>query len=879
MGVADAGSPRIRSSPPEIALLRKLLARDAPVLGICLGLAAARGGGGRARLPEHAPRSRRRSRSPAREVGWGPVDLHQRRREPALAGPAARSRWCCTGTATRSTCRAGAVHLASTPVCRHQAFRIGARAFGLQFHPRAGARDDRGVGARRRRLRARRARPRGRRAHPRRHRSPLRRRRARSGIGCSATSSRSCNSRRTVAAPSSFKIGLVQMRCSADPDDNLARAVARIARGGRAAARRSSACRSCSARSTSARARTARCSTSPSRSPARPPRRSASVAQRAGRRRSSARSSSGARPGVYHNTAVVLDADGSLLGLYRKMHIPDDPLYYEKFYFTPGDLGFRAFDTRFGQHRHAGLLGPVVSRRRRGSRRCRAREVLFYPDRDRLAPAEKARVRRGAARRLGDDPARARDRQRRLRRGGQPRRPRRAGRTAASSSGAARSSPIRSGVVLAEALARRGRDPGRRRATRAHRRRSRRNWPFLRDRRIDAYGAITERFLDRAHDATSREHRRAAARLPHARRVGAARGHLDRLAAPAAPTGRASSAPIPWVYAEIVRAPRAAASASRILVHDAAARERARERARRASASTCDARRLLPRRRPTASGCATPARSSCSDARRRGRASSTGASTPGRSTTNWQARRRACRDRIAAQPGCAAWQPIARSAGATRVVLEGGGIDVNGEGLLLTTEECLLSDVQARNPGLDARRTRSACSRDYLGVDAGALARRRHRRRRHARPRRRPRALRRRRRTVVVARRGRPARREPRAAAREPASGSSGMTDRGRAAARGGDAADAARRWSSTASGCRRATRTSTSPTGWCWCRRSTIPNDRVALGHRWPSCFPTAQVVGIHAVDLVWGFGTLHCMTQQQPALRSPGPSAPKKQ
>ncbi len=53
--------------------------------------------------------------------------------------------------------------------------------------------------------------------------------------------------------------------------------------------------------------------------------------------------------GVYHNTAVVFDADGSLCGLYRKMHIPDDPQFYEKFYFTPGDLGFRSFSTRFGQ--------------------------------------------------------------------------------------------------------------------------------------------------------------------------------------------------------------------------------------------------------------------------------------------------------------------------------------------------------------------------------------------------------------------------------------------------------------------------------------------------------------------------------------------------
>ena len=54
-------------------------------------------------------------------------------------------------------------------------------------------------------------------------------------------------------------------------------------------------------------------------------------------------------PGVYHNTAVVLDADGSIAGCYRKMHIPDDPLYYEKFYFTPGDLGFRTIETKFAR--------------------------------------------------------------------------------------------------------------------------------------------------------------------------------------------------------------------------------------------------------------------------------------------------------------------------------------------------------------------------------------------------------------------------------------------------------------------------------------------------------------------------------------------------
>jgi len=54
-------------------------------------------------------------------------------------------------------------------------------------------------------------------------------------------------------------------------------------------------------------------------------------------------------PGLYHNTAVVFDADGQYLGCYRKMHIPDDPCYYEKFYFSPGDLGFRCFATRCGR--------------------------------------------------------------------------------------------------------------------------------------------------------------------------------------------------------------------------------------------------------------------------------------------------------------------------------------------------------------------------------------------------------------------------------------------------------------------------------------------------------------------------------------------------
>ena len=61
--------------------------------------------------------------------------------------------------------------------------------------------------------------------------------------------------------------------------------------------------------------------------------------------------------GLYHNTTAVIDADGSFVGKYRKMHIPDDPGYYEKFYFTPGDLGYRVFNTRYGR------VGVLIDRK------------------------------------------------------------------------------------------------------------------------------------------------------------------------------------------------------------------------------------------------------------------------------------------------------------------------------------------------------------------------------------------------------------------------------------------------------------------------------------------------------------------------------------
>jgi N-carbamoylputrescine amidase len=93
--------------------------------------------------------------------------------------------------------------------------------------------------------------------------------------------------------------------------------------------------------------------------------------------------------GVYHNTAVIFDTDGAVRGLYRKMHIPDDPLYYEKFYFTPGDLGFRAFDTGVGR---VGTLVCWDQWYPEGARltALQGAHVLFYPTAIGWHPAEKA---------------------------------------------------------------------------------------------------------------------------------------------------------------------------------------------------------------------------------------------------------------------------------------------------------------------------------------------------------------------------------------------------------------------------------------------------------------------------------------------------------
>ena len=180
------------------------------------------------------------------------------------------------------------------------------------------------------------------------------------------------------------------------------------------------------------------------------------------------------------------------LGKYRKMHIPDDPQYLEKFYFTPGDLGFRAWDTRFGR---IGVLVCWDQWYPEGARLTAlhgaADPVLSH--RHRLARAGEGRVRRAAGRRVGDDPAEPRHRERRVRLCGESRRAWRTVPRAASSSGAGASWRI-PGAASWQGGRGRGGDrravrPGQVDVQRTH-------WPFLRDRRIEAYGDITKRFID-----------------------------------------------------------------------------------------------------------------------------------------------------------------------------------------------------------------------------------------------------------------------------------------------------------------------------------------------------------------------------------------------
>jgi N-carbamoylputrescine amidase len=200
-------------------------------------------------------------------------------------------------------------------------------------------------------------------------------------------------------------------------------------------------------------------------------------------------------PGVYHNSAVIIDAGGEILGTYRKMHIPDDPAYYEKYYFTPGDLGFKSFNTKFGN------IGTLICWDQwypEGARltALRGAEVLFYPTAIGWHPAEKERY--GAAQK---DSWVTIQRSHAIANGVYVASANRIGleKTIPGTDGIQfwGSSFIcdPQGVILAQASEDKEEILMAEIDTK-HLETIRRNWPFLRDRRIDAYGEITKRFLD-----------------------------------------------------------------------------------------------------------------------------------------------------------------------------------------------------------------------------------------------------------------------------------------------------------------------------------------------------------------------------------------------
>jgi N-carbamoylputrescine amidase len=204
--------------------------------------------------------------------------------------------------------------------------------------------------------------------------------------------------------------------------------------------------------------------------------------------------------GLYHNTAALIGSDGTIKGLYRKMHIPDDPLYYEKYYFTPGDLGFKAFDTELGR---VGTLVCWDQWYPEGARltALQGAQVLFYPTAIGWHPAEKEQY--GAAQ---HDAWRTIQRAHAIANGVFVAVVNRVGHETGN---------IRGNEATGGGLEFWGQsflaDPfGRVLAEASHDHEEilcaevnlreidevRRNWPFLRDRRIESYSGIVHRFLD-----------------------------------------------------------------------------------------------------------------------------------------------------------------------------------------------------------------------------------------------------------------------------------------------------------------------------------------------------------------------------------------------
>jgi len=291
--------------------------------------------------------------------------------------------------------------------------------------------------------------------------------------------------------PDKFTLALVQMRCSSDPGSNLARAVERISEAARHGAqviclqelfRTQYFCQ----REDAAFFDLAEPIPGPTTERLSQTARENHVVVIASifERRA---------PGVYHNSVAVLDADGALSGIYRKTHIPDDPLYYEKYYFTPGDLGYRTFDTRVGR------LGALVCWDQWYPEPARlialgGAQVLFYPTAIGWHPAEKERY--GAAQ---YDAWLTIQRSHAIANGMYVAAVNRVGHEGPPEGGIeffggsficdpfgvviAQASHDSEQIVYAEC------DPARIEEVR-------RNWPFLRDRRIDTYQALTSRLID-----------------------------------------------------------------------------------------------------------------------------------------------------------------------------------------------------------------------------------------------------------------------------------------------------------------------------------------------------------------------------------------------
>ena len=301
-----------------------------------------------------------------------------------------------------------------------------------------------------------------------------------------------------TSSAQNFRVGLVQLRCGPDPDENLARAVEQVQaaskRGAQVVCLPELFCTQyfCQ-REDAFLFDLAEPIPGPTTEKISQAARQSGVAVIASIFEKRA-------PGIYHNTAAMIDANGKLLGIYRKMHIPDDPLYYEKYYFTPGDLGFKAFDTSFGR---VGTLVCWDQWYPEGARltALQGAQVLFYPTAIGWHPAEKAQY--GA---VQHDAWRTIQRAHAIANGIYVAVVNRVGHETGNIRGnesagdglefwgrsflcdpfgkvLAEASQDKEEILVGEIDLRTMED-------------IRRNWPFLRDRRIDSYGPITQRFLD-----------------------------------------------------------------------------------------------------------------------------------------------------------------------------------------------------------------------------------------------------------------------------------------------------------------------------------------------------------------------------------------------